>query len=51
MLDYSERHSIPLTVSRSKPYSEDENLLHISHEAGILEDPALECAEEIYLDE
>ena len=48
MLDYSERHSIPLTVSRSKPYSEDENLLHISHEAGILEDPALECAEEIY---
>ena len=48
MLDYSERHDIPLTVSRSKPYSEDENLLHISHEAGILEDPALECAEEIY---
>ena len=48
MLDYSERHSIPLTVSRSKPYSEDENLLHISHEAGILEDPSLECAEEIY---
>ena len=48
MLDYSERHGIPLTVSRSKPYSEDENLLHISHEAGILEDPALECAEEIY---
>ena len=48
MLDYSERHAIPLTVSRSKPYSEDENLLHISHEAGILEDPALECAEEIY---
>ena len=48
MLDYSERYAIPLTVSRSKPYSEDENLLHISHEAGILEDPALECAEEIY---
>lgn len=48
MLDYSEKHGIPLTVSRAKPYSEDENLLHISHEAGILEDPALECAEEIY---
>ena len=48
MLDYSEVHSIPLTVSRSKPYSEDENLLHISHEAGILEDPSLECSEEIY---
>ena len=48
MLNYSEKHNIPLTVSRAKPYSEDENLLHISHEAGILEDPSLECAEEIY---
>lgn len=48
MFDYAEKHGIPVGASKSKPYSEDDNLLHISHEAGILEDPAAECAEEIY---
>ncbi|MBF0406626.1 MAG: argininosuccinate synthase [Candidatus Riflebacteria bacterium] len=48
MIDYAEKHNIPVGVSKSKPYSEDDNLLHISHEAGILEDPSVECAEEIY---
>ncbi len=48
MLHYAEQHGIPVTATRSKPYSEDENLLHISHEAGILEDPAHVCGEEIY---
>ena len=48
MLAYAEKYGIPVTASRSKPYSEDENLLHISHEAGILEDPAAICSEEIY---
>ena len=40
LLAYAEEHGIPVTASRSKPYSEDDNLLHISHESGILEDPA-----------
>lgn len=31
-----------------KDYSEDANLLHISHEAGILEDPSIECPESVY---
>ena len=48
MLAYAEKHGIPVTATVKKPYSEDENLLHISHEAGILEDPAAICAEEIY---
>lgn len=48
MLHYAEQHGIPVTASRSKPYSEDDNLLHISHEAGILEDPAAACAEDVY---
>ncbi len=48
MLHYAEQHGIPVTASRSKPYSEDENLLHISHEAGVLEDPNTVCAEDIY---
>lgn len=49
MLDFADKHQIPVTASRKKPYSEDDNLLHISHEAGILEDPSAICDEEIYL--
>jgi argininosuccinate synthase len=48
MLAFAEKHGIPVTATRSKPYSEDDNLLHISHEAGVLEDPSAICAEEIY---
>lgn len=48
MLHYAEQHGIPVTATRGKPYSEDENMLHISHEAGILEDPAYICDEDIY---
>ena len=48
MLAFAEKHNIPVSATVKKPYSEDENLLHISHEAGILEDPATICAEDIY---
>jgi argininosuccinate synthase len=48
MIHYSEQHGIPIKASRAMPYSEDDNLLHISHEAGILEDPGAACAEEVY---
>lgn len=48
MLNYADQHGIPVTATRSKPYSEDDNLLHISHEAGVLEDPNAACAEEVY---
>jgi argininosuccinate synthase len=48
MLNYAAQHGIPVSATLKKPYSEDENLLHISHEAGVLEDPATACAEEIY---
>jgi argininosuccinate synthase len=40
MLNYAEANNIPVKASLKKPYSEDDNLMHISHEAGILEDPA-----------
>lgn len=40
MLKYSEEKGIPVKQTVKKPYSEDDNLIHISHEAGILEDPA-----------
>ena len=48
MLNYAEQHGIPVTASRYKPYSEDVNLFHISHEAGILEDPDAPCDEDVY---
>ena len=48
MLNYCDQYGIPVTATRKKPYSEDDNLLHISHEAGILEDPNAPCAEDVY---
>lgn len=39
MIDYCRDHNINVEASASKPYSMDRNLLHISYEAGILEDP------------
>lgn len=48
MLNYAEQHGIEVTATRKKPYSEDDNLLHISHEAGILEDPGAAAGEDVY---
>jgi argininosuccinate synthase len=39
MIKYLEDKGIPSTVSAAKPYSMDRNMLHISFEGGILEDP------------
>ena len=39
MIEYCERKKIPVQASAKKPFSMDRNLLHISYEAGILEDP------------
>ena len=36
---YAERHGIPVPVTPDKPYSTDANLLHVSYEGGVLEDP------------
>ncbi|MGA9596607.1 MAG: argininosuccinate synthase [Acidimicrobiia bacterium] len=36
---YAEEHNIPVPVTPEKPYSMDANLLHISYEGGVLEDP------------
>ena len=39
LISYAREHNIPIPVTKEKPYSSDENLLHISFEGGILEDP------------
>jgi argininosuccinate synthase len=48
LLAFAKEHGIEVTATRAKPFSEDDNLLHISHEAGILEDPLHEAGEEVY---
>jgi argininosuccinate synthase len=39
LVEYAQEHKIPVPVTKEKPYSSDENLLHISFEGGILENP------------
>lgn len=44
MIAYAEKHGIPVQASAAKPYSTDRNLLHISFESGMLEDPWFDAA-------
>src|SRR3954465_7071691 len=46
MIAYAEKNNIPVLASAKKPYSMDRNLLHISFEAGILEDPWFDASAE-----
>jgi argininosuccinate synthase len=51
LMAYCEEHNIPVDFSKSKkksPYSMDANLLHISYEGGILEDPWAEAEEDMW---
>jgi argininosuccinate synthase len=43
MIAYCAKNKIPVEASAKKPYSSDRNLLHISYEAGILEDPWMDA--------
>jgi len=52
LLDYAERHGIPVDYKKRRgggaPYSMDANLLHISYEGGVLENPALRPEESMW---
>ena len=48
LVAYAREHDIPVPVTKKNPYSSDENLLHISFEGGILEDPWNEPDEEMF---
>jgi argininosuccinate synthase len=48
-LDYAAKHSIPVAQSREKIYSRDQNLWHISHEGGNLENPWNEHLDDIHV--
>lgn len=47
-IDYAHQHNVPVTATKEKIYSEDRNIWHISHEGGILEDPASEPEESMW---
>ncbi|MDR3205056.1 MAG: argininosuccinate synthase [Deltaproteobacteria bacterium] len=49
LIRYAEKNGIPVPVTAEKPYSMDRNLLHISYEGGILEDPWREPDESMFL--
>ena len=48
LISYARKHHIPVKASAKKSYSEDDNLMHISHEAGILENPSFRPPESVY---
>ena len=51
LMDYCKKHQIPVDFSGKKkksPYSMDANLLHVSYEGGVLEDPWIESEEDMW---
>ena len=48
LIEFARQHGIDVTATAEKPFSEDDNLLHISHEAGVLEDPEHAAGEDVY---
>jgi argininosuccinate synthase len=49
LIAYARKNKIPVPVTKKKPYSTDRNLLHISFEGGILEDPWKEPPEDMFV--
>jgi len=48
LIEYAQKHNIPVQATKEKPYSIDRNLFHISYEGGILEDPWNEPPDDMY---
>ena len=48
LIRYAAERKIPVTATAEKPYSTDRNLVHVSYEGGILEDPWAAAPEEIF---
>jgi argininosuccinate synthase len=49
LIAYAEKRKIPVTATKAKPFSTDRNLLHISYEGGVLEDPWIESTGDMYI--
>jgi argininosuccinate synthase len=48
LMEFAGKHGIKVQATHDKPYSTDSNLLHVSYEGGILEDPWIEAPEDIF---
>jgi argininosuccinate synthase len=48
LMDFARKHGIKVPTTHEKPYSTDSNLLHISYEGGVLEDPWVAPPEDIF---
>jgi argininosuccinate synthase len=46
---YAAKHGIPVTATKEKIYSRDANIWHLSHEGGVLEDPAASPPDDLYM--
>ena len=49
LMAYAKKNGIPVPVTKAKPYSSDRNILHISFEGGILEDPWASPPEDMFV--
>ena len=47
-INYAKKNKIPIPITKSKPYSCDRNIYHVSYEGGILEDPWNEPPEDMF---
>ncbi len=48
MIRYAEKNNIPVKATKAAPYSTDANIMHVSYEAGVLEDPLYTLPEKAY---
>jgi argininosuccinate synthase len=48
LMAFAEKHGIPVPQTPAKPYSTDRNMLHISYEGGVLEDPWNPATDDMY---
>jgi argininosuccinate synthase len=48
-LEYARRHNVPVSQSVEKIYSRDRNIWHISHEGGVLENPASAAPDDVWV--
>lgn len=49
LLEYAKKNNIPVSATPKAPWSMDANIMHISYESGVLEDPAIAAPEDLYL--
>jgi argininosuccinate synthase len=49
LIAYAKKNDIPIPITKKRPWSSDRNLLHISFEGSILEDPWAEAPEQMYV--